>query len=176
MGAAPELAGQKVRLRPFGPDDITPAYVSWLNDPEVTRFSNQRFRRHDHASCTAYLAGFEGTANLFLAITPINGQNAVGTMTAYVSSHHGCVDIGIMLGDRGMWGRGYGQDAFSTLVDWFSRQSHIRKITAGCVDANQVMRRLMERAGMEHEATRKAQEVIEGVPHDLVYYARFTGR
>ncbi|MCC6247256.1 MAG: hypothetical protein IT499_05810, partial [Rubrivivax sp.] len=36
------LRGRRVRLRPFTAADITDAYIGWLNDPEVVRYSNQR--------------------------------------------------------------------------------------------------------------------------------------
>ena len=41
-----DLTTPRLRLDPFQQVDITEPYLSWLNDPEVTRFSNQRFRQH----------------------------------------------------------------------------------------------------------------------------------
>jgi hypothetical protein len=35
------------------------------------------------------------------------------------------------------------------------------------------MQRLMERSGMMLEARRIGQEIIEGKPEDILYYARF---
>ena len=51
MAPLPEIAGTKVVLRPFEAQDITETYVGWLRDPEVTRFSNQRFREHTLQTC-----------------------------------------------------------------------------------------------------------------------------
>lgn len=170
------LQGALVRLRPFTVEDISDAYVGWLNDPEVVRYSNQRFIRHTAESSRHYLAGFAGAAHLFLSIERPDTRAVIGTMTAYVSVPHGTVDLGIMVGDRTAWGHGYGQDAWSTLVDWFAMQPQIRKITAGTLACNHAMRRLTKRAGMLHEATRERQEIVDGQPQDILYYARFTGR
>lgn len=63
--AGPVLRGGMVVLRPFAMLDIDDKYVDWLNDPNVVRFSNQRFLRHDRKSCLRYLASFEGTSNFF---------------------------------------------------------------------------------------------------------------
>ena len=41
-----QLVGRKVLLRPFSNQDITSEYISWLNDPDVVRYSNQRFVTH----------------------------------------------------------------------------------------------------------------------------------
>ena len=170
------LLGKLVSLRQFGATDITDAYLGWLNDPEVVRYSNQRFVRHSSDSAQRYLASFAGTANLFLSMRRRDTDAAIGTMTAYVSVPHGTVDLGIMVGDRAVWGRGYGQDAWSTMVEWFASQSRIRKVTAGTLACNRAMIRLTQKAGMQHEATRAQQEIVAGQPEDVQYYARFTGR
>lgn len=167
------LEGRLVRLRPFGPGDIDNRYISWLNDPHVVRLSNQRFCTHDRASCEAYLASFVGTPNLFVSVRDKACDRAIGTMTAYVNPHHETVDVGIMIGETERWGAGYGQDAWSTLTDWLIAQPGIRKLTAGTLACNHGMVRLMERSHMHCEAMRKAQELIDGTPQDVLYYARF---
>ena len=49
----------------------------------------------------------------------------------------------------------------------------IRKVTAGTLSVNAPMLKLMERSGMTREAVRRDQEIVEGAPVDVVYYARF---
>lgn len=168
------LRGRAVDLRPFTPADITSAYISWLNDPRVMRFSNQRFRQHDVASSQAYLATFKGTDNLFLIIRNSSDNRAIGTMTAYINRNHQTADVGLLIGDPSSWGRGYGQDAWNTLCNWLLKVVEIRKITAGAAAGNTAMVRIMESFGMKYEATRCGQELIDGTPHDLLHYAKFS--
>lgn len=172
MTGAVHLLGQKVQLDGFTPADITSAYVGWLNDPEVVRFSNQRFRHHDVESCRTYLSTFQDSANLFLSIKTLDGIS-IGTMTAYRSVAHGTADIGIMIGDRAFWGGGYGQDAWNTCVAWLLEQPAIRKVTAGTLACNKGMVRLLERSGMVLEGTRRGQELVDGEPQDIVLYGKF---
>jgi len=167
------LKGEKVLLRPFTSSDINEAYIGWLNDKEVVRFSNQRFLRHDKDSCSRYLASFEGTDNLFISVRRLSDDSPVGTMTAYVSGHHGTVDVGILIGDKSVWGMGYGQDAWNTLTNWLLKRDDIRKLTAGTLACNYGMIKLMERSGMRHEATRREQEIVKGQAVDILYYAKF---
>ncbi|MFJ3044287.1 GNAT family N-acetyltransferase [Herbaspirillum chlorophenolicum] len=170
------LEGDRVRLQAFGHADITPEYVDWLSDPQVVQYSNQRFVRHTEESCRRYLDSFANTANLFISIRRQADGAAVGTMTAYVSSRHGTADIGIMVGRRDAWGQGIGLDAWRTLLEWLLRQPGMRKVTAGTMRCNVGMVRVMERSGMEMEAVRVGQELLDGVAHDLLYYARFRDR
>lgn len=172
-GWEPLLQGDKVLLRPFGAEDINEAYIGWLNDPVVTRFSNQRFRTHDRASCEAYLATFGGTPNLLVSIRRRDDDRAVGTMTAYVSPHHGTADVGILLGDRSVWGQGYGQEAWNLMIDWLLSRPRMRKVTAGTLAVNRPMIRLAERSGMLLEGVRREQELVDGQAIDIFHFARF---
>lgn len=173
MSPGPVLTGAKVRLEPFGPEHITDAYLGWLNDPEVVRFSNQRFAIHARDSAAAYLKAFEGSPNHFLAIRRAADDRHIGTLTAYVNPRHGTADVGIMIGEREVWGGGYGQDAWDTVLNWLVTRGDIRKVTAGTLACNKGMVRLMERSGMMLEGVRRGQELVEGEPQDLVLYGRF---
>lgn len=167
------LAGDRVLVRPFTVGDISEAYLGWLRDPEVVRFSSQRFRVHTLESCQAYLASFEDSANHFLAICDRQSGDMLGTLTVYRSLPHGTADIGIMVGERRVWGHGIGAEAFGLVLTTLKTSGVIRKITAGTLSVNRAMVRIMEKAGMQHEATRHAQELVEDVPVDIVYYATF---
>lgn len=167
------LTGEKVRLQTFQPRDITDAYIGWLNDPDVTRYSNQRFATHTRASCEAYLASFAGSPNLFLSVREASTGDAIGTMTAYANPHHATCDAGIMIGARQYWGGGYGQEGWDLLVQWLCGTAGVRKLTAGCLAANGAMVRLMQRSGMVPDGVRKDQELVDGAPVDIVHYAKF---
>jgi RimJ/RimL family protein N-acetyltransferase len=169
----PRIKGERVWLQPFTEADVTPAYLGWLNDPVVTRYSNQRFARHTRESSLSYLRSFTGSPNLFFSMRRRSDGLALGTMTAYVARHHGTADVGILIGQRAAWGQGYGLDAWSTLLLWLLHERGLRKVTAGALDCNAAMLRLMERSGMHAEGARRRQEIVEGVEHDILYYARF---
>jgi RimJ/RimL family protein N-acetyltransferase len=168
-----KLITPRLSLRPFQPEDITEAYLGWLNDPYVTRFSNQRFRQHTAESSAAYLKSFAGKTNSFLLIEQRSDGRPIGTITVYRNPQHGTADIGLMVGDRQCWGQGYGREAWQTVLDTLLRAPGIRKVTGGTARPNRAMVRIMEQSGMQLEAVRARQEIIEGQPVDLLYYARF---
>jgi ribosomal-protein-alanine N-acetyltransferase len=171
----PELPwqGNKTRLRHFEENDITPTYISWLNNPEVVRYSNQRFRVHTRESCRLYLESFNGDTSKFLAIEDCASGVMLGTITVYWSPHHHTADIGIMVGNADSWGSGIGFDAFNTVVGVLTNSGNVRKITAGTLAINNRMVRIIEKAGLIWEATRRNQELLDGKPVDIVYYAKF---
>lgn len=168
-----QLTSARLVLAPFNAGDISSRYVGWLNDPEVVRYSNQRFRRHDLKSSEAYLRSFEGGPNQFWSIRMAADGVMIGTMTAYIALQHGTADIGLLVGERSVWNQGYGYEAWQRLMDYLLGEQMLRKITAGATSGNAGMIRIMERAGMHHEATRRQQEIVSGEPQDIVYFAKF---
>jgi len=165
------LITPRLRLRPFLAADINATYLGWLNDPEVTRFSNQRFRQHTAVSSAAYLASFEGSANSFLLVEQRQNQRPIGTATVYRNLQHGTADIGLMVGDRSCWGQGYGGEAWQALLTALLAEPGLLKVTGGTARLNRAMVRIMVKSGMELEAVRTNQELIEGQPVDLLYYS-----
>ena len=170
------IKGVRLQLVPFAIKHIQENYVSWLNNDEIVRYSNQRFRQHTPQSCRQYLDSFEETSNRFLAIEDITSGELIGTLTMYINLQHETADIGILIGSSGHWGKGYGQEAFGLAVDALLSLAKLRKITAGTMASNLGMIKVLQKCGMGLEATRKGQELLDGKPVDILYFAKFSSR
>ena len=167
-----KLKSDTLYLTDFTPEHITAEYIQWLNDPVVTRYSNQRFVEHTPESCRAYLDSFAQTDNRFWAIHLLEDDRHIGTMTHYISQPHGTADMGILIGDPGVWGKGMGKQAWNASIRHLF-DSGMRKVTAGTLACNTGMVKIMEGCGMHWEATRHKQEMLDDRPEDIVYYAKF---
>lgn len=165
------LTGNLVRLRKFSVDNITDEYIRWLNDPNVVKYSNQRFRQHNQETCLTYLKSFENSDHIFIAI--YQDLKFIGTMTAYISKIHQTADMGIMIGDRQYWGKGVGKDAWITLMQGLFDQFQLRKITGGTLRCNKAMVNIMISSGMQPDGIRIEQELVDGNPVDILHFAKF---
>ncbi len=168
-----KLEGSKIYLEYFSESCIKDEYISWLNDPEIVRFSNQRYSNHTVDTSLQYLSSFRDTDNLFLAIRMIDTAKLVGTINAYVDLRHGVADMGIMIGDREQWGNGIGLDSWSTLMQYLFDGANLRKVTGGTLRPNEGMVQVMLRSGMHLEAVREKHSMLEDVPTDIVLYSKF---
>ncbi len=174
MAESPVLETPRLRIVPFSAEHLTERYVGWLNDPEVVKYSDQRFRQHTLESCRAYWESFAGTPNYFWALVardPAVGH--IGNMNAYVEPRHGTADVGIVLGERGVWGRGYGAEAWIAVCRWLLDEAGLRKVTAGTLSVNEPMLAIMRKAGMVEDGRRIRQQMWEGREVDLVHAALF---
>lgn len=174
MAQPPVLETRRLWLVPFADEHLTARYVGWLNDPEVVRYSELRHRAHTVESCQEYFRSFVGSPHYYWAITVRDtGSEHIGNITAHVDPPNRVADIGILIGDKRTWGRGYGTEAWCTVCAWLLESAGLRKLTAGAMASNEGMVSVMQRAGMIEEGRRRRQFLLEGRPMDLVYYALF---
>jgi RimJ/RimL family protein N-acetyltransferase len=163
------LIGTAVELRTFSPENLTESYLGWLRDPNLMRFSNQRFRTHTMESCRAYMSTFATADNLFVAI--YHKSSFIGTMTAYRNLAHGTADIGLLVSPS-VQGKGLGKDAWITLMTYLLTTG-TRKVTGGTLRCNVAMVRIMESSGMHPDGVRVGQELIDGKAQDILHFAKF---
>lgn len=165
---------ERLVLEPFTEKYLTEKYVGWLNDSEVVRFSEQRLVRHTIESCRIYMHSYDTGPNYFWAIVahdPAEGH--IGNINAILDLKNGVADIGIIIGDRSTWGRGYGREGFAAVIGFLLNEVGIRKVTAGTVAPNIAMINIMQKCGMSLDGVRKRQVVIDSNEVDIIHMAMF---
>lgn len=167
------ISNETVTLVKFTENHITEKYLSWLNDKEIVKYSNQRFVKHSKESSLEYLASFLENQNLFLAILDTKTHITIGTMTAYINLNHNTADIGILIGEKSSWGKGYGYRSWCLLVDWLLDIQKVRKVTAGTSSKNIGMINILRKSNMQREAIRKSQEIFDGIETDIFLFSKF---
>ena len=160
----------KVTLKEFNESFITKEYVSWLNDPELMKYSQQRHLTHTIESCRAYFESFKGSDNLLYAILEPNDNRHVGNINAYIDKYNGTAAVGILVGKTG---RGYGFSAWKEMMDILFRGNNVRKVTAATMAVNVPMIKIMKKANMQYEYTKQAQFLLNGKSVDVVGYCVF---
>jgi ribosomal-protein-alanine N-acetyltransferase len=170
----PLIETVRLRIIPFSESFLTLKYVGWLNDPEVIRYSEQRHYAHTLDTCRKYLESYAGTSNFFWAITEKNPDlGHIGNINAYVDTHNRIADVGIMIGEKRAWKRGYGVEAWIAVCSFLFDIERMRKITAGTISANQAMIGLMNSCGMVDDGKRVKHYLFEEEEVDIVHMAFF---
>lgn len=168
-----QLETPRLIILPFGEQHLTSRYVSWLNDRDVTRYSEQRHRQHTVESCRRHWSDLQTSSNIFWAVESPKEFGHIGNITARIDYPNGVVDIAILLGEKSVWGKGYGSEAFKAVCTWFLRKHHMRKISAGTMASNLAMRGIMRSVGMVEDGFRARQYLLDGNEVDAVYGALY---
>ena len=170
---SPSIDGRLIVLRPMRYEYLKMGLIEWLNDIEVVRYSNQRFIRHDIITCCSYLKEMSSSSSIYLGIFESNTLRFVGTITAAINEQHMTADLGILIGEKSVWGKGYGGEAFKLLSNYLLEEAKLRKLTCGTLACNHGMLKVIRNAGFSPDGVRKDQELIYGSPIDVHYFARF---
>lgn len=171
MADLPILKTARTTIVPFNETFISPRYIGWLNDPDITRFSRQRHRRHDEESCREYFSSFKNSNNHFSAIVSDDQTRGhIGNLSTIVDGDNGVADLAILIGEKGVWGQGYGQEVWRAALAALLALPGIRLVTGGCLSENLPMRRIMEKTGMTPYYTRRGYFVWNDHPVDSVHY------
>jgi RimJ/RimL family protein N-acetyltransferase len=174
MAESPPIETARLRIVPFAEEHLTDRYVGWLNDPEVVRYSDQRHYVHTIESCRDYLGSFIGSPNYFWAILARDEDRPhIGNISAHVDPVHLVADVGILLGERRIWGRGYGAEAWMAVCKYLLGDAGMRKVSAGTLAVNAGMLGVMRRAGMVPDGRRHRHSLYEGREVDIIHMALF---
>lgn len=173
----PILRGKRLRLTPFCEDHLTDAYVAWLNDPAVVRYSENRHRRHDLESCRDYFRSMVEGGHYYWAIVwqpdRRDTPRHVGNVTAYADRNNRTADLAIIVGDRGLLGLGAGREAWDLALTWLLAEGRFHKVTAGTMATNLAMLKTMQATGMVEEGRRRRQYLCDGKRVDAIMVAKF---
>ena len=124
-------------------------------------------------SCYEYWKSFKGTPNNFWAIVLINQEKHIGNITTYKDTFNNVVDISILIGERTMWGQGYGFEAWQAMCSYLFREEKVRKITAGTLSINKAMIKIMKKSNMIKDGRRKRHCICRGKEVDIIHAALF---
>ena len=159
---------------PFEDRHLTTRYVQWLNDKDVVKYSEQRHKHHTVDSCTSYWNQLKKSDALIWAIESRDLElGHIGNISVHFDYSNAVADVGILVGEKKVWGRGYGQEAFGAVCNFLLSNQIIRKVTSGTMASNYGMRGVMRRVGMKDDGFRKRQYLLDGKEEDAVYAALY---
>jgi len=165
---------KRLVLKPFCEKYLTQEYVDWLNNPLIVRYSEQRHHKHTIESCKKYIESFQGTANHIWAILAVRDNlGHIGNINAYVNEKNRIADVGILIGKKELWGKGYGSEAWCGVCNYLLNVLKLRKVSGGAISTNKAMLKLMKRAKMNEDGRRIRHYEWEGKEVDMIHMAFF---
>jgi len=143
------IVANKVILREKSLADARDDYT-WETDPELTQLDAAPLIT---TTFSQYLSVYVNqlrsplpTSHRF-AIDTLDGKH-IGNCTFYnISETRGEAELGIMLGNRDYWHKGYGTDAVTTLVNYIFSQTNIRRLYLKTLESNNRAQKCFQKCG-----------------------------
>jgi len=76
--------------------------------------------------------------------------------------------LGIMIGDKNFWGRGYGTDAVRTMCHFLFQRFQLRRIQLDTWSGNERAIKSYLKVGFQVEGTLRQATLVKGIPTDQV--------
>jgi RimJ/RimL family protein N-acetyltransferase len=170
----PYLVGPRIYLRPLEESDIGEAYISWLNDSEVSRYlggSTGRFPATAE-SLKRYLERFRGSTTdvAFAIVEKSTGQHIGNVALNHIDWIHGTADTGLIIGRKDYWRKGYATEAWGLVLEYAFRRLGVRKLIAGAVVDNAGSIAALKKLGFMVEGTLRQECLIDGAYRDALRF------
>jgi RimJ/RimL family protein N-acetyltransferase len=170
-----KIAGKKVFLRPVRPEDATARYLGWLNDREVNRQTESRYEKTTLDDLRKYVGlAIRSPSNFFFAIVEKSSGKHIGNIkidSAVTGMwDHLLGEVGLMIGDKSCWGKGYASEAIRLLKNFAFRNLKLHKLTAQCYSTNAGSARAFLKAGFKREGVRRSHVRYGGKYVDLALF------
>lgn len=176
-----KIEGEKVYLVPFEEEHLNdPKYFSWLGDYEVMkhiyRFDYLMPKKFEEVR--SYVENvWKNKYCVFLAMISKENDEFVGSVKINYGTDEGFMtqvaDIGIMIGEKDEWGKGFATDAIRATAHYCFKNLSMRKVTAGVMENNKGMIKVFTKLGFKIEANLRKKLLFEGEYFDHVLFGLF---
>lgn len=169
------LDAPRLFFQPVDSTYCTDAYLSWLNDAEVTRYM-EIFQPYTKDQLLEFLKKAESNEELlFWAIHVKESGKHIGNIKIDpVNRRHRHAELGLMIGDKEEWGKGYAREATEKIVQYCFEQEHLHKITLGVLAENVQAIKLYEKVGFEREGIYREHVIFENQFCSVIRMAIFS--
>ncbi|MEX2548304.1 MAG: GNAT family protein [Chloroflexota bacterium] len=165
----PVIRGERVYLRGSERSDI-PLFVRWFNDSETISYLSMRAPMSEagEEQWFTQMLKQEGKDAYHFVLCRLEDDKPIGTIGLFqVDSVNGNAGIGLGIGEKALWGQGYGTDAMFALLDFGFGQLRLERMWLEVHDFNARARRSYEKCGFVLEGTERHAIFKHGQFHDV---------
>ncbi len=167
------MEGKLVRLRGYEMSDLD-TVMKFINDEEVTQFLGGGMLSFPVSSIAEreHLERFglsESPNNKTFAIETLADRRLIGALSFngidWINRHSG---VGIMIGDKQYWGRGYGTDAMRVMLRLAFDKLNLHRVWLHVYDYNTRGIASYEKCGFKREGVLRDQRFFGGKYYDTI--------
>ena len=164
------FSGEKVRLREYRREDVKTAQ-RFMNDSEIMKFLRPNvpylYKLEDEQKWFERVSSTNDTYTF--AIETLNDNRYIGGCgVEKVDWKNSVVTVGIFIGDKDYWGKGYGTDAMKILIRFIFEQMNINKVNLHVYSFNERAMKSYKKCGFVKEGALRQELYKDGKYHDIV--------
>lgn len=167
----PFIIGTQIYLRPLAREDLNERYLSWLNDPEVTRYLETGIFPSTKERLEIFYDQISRSSDqVILAIVDKNTDQHIGNVKlGPINWVHRKATFGILIGEKEFWGKKIGTEVTQLMVEFGFFGLNLRRIDLGVYAEHEAAVRAYERVGFRLEGRFREALFHEGQYKDHLW-------
>ncbi|MBN2152312.1 MAG: GNAT family N-acetyltransferase [Candidatus Lokiarchaeota archaeon] len=161
-----------------------PLIVKWLNDPEVTHFLNW-FLPLNLDGEEKWFTGLAGNQKELVFTIALKverilegrriGSLPIGQCAIRLDWKNRVGNLGMVIGEKEHWGKGFGTEAMRLLVDYGFGTLGMNRMELETFDFNERAIKAFSKVGFKEEGRRRQAHYIDGRFNDVVFMGLIQG-
>ncbi|HHX65401.1 MAG TPA: GNAT family N-acetyltransferase [Chloroflexi bacterium] len=159
------FVGERITLRAWERSDLE-TFVRWFNDPEITIYLGDAYPMlSSEQELRFYERGIDDKHRY--AIVERERDTLIGNCSLFdLDQKNRSAEVGIVIGEKAYWGRGYGREALGMLQEIAFEGLGLNRLYLRHVDFNERGHRAYLAAGFQVEGRLRQASFIKGRYHD----------
>lgn len=169
------FTGKLVRLVAADPDRLAEHFSRWSRDSEFFRLMgddpSRPFSKRNNKEFFEKILEKNGQETFAFLIETVETGQVIGDLSiqSEISWTHGDAIVGIGLGEREFWGKGYGTEAMRLLLNYAFNELNLHRMSLDVFEYNPRAIRSYEKAGFVMEGRERQSLRREGQRWDIVH-------
>ena len=145
-----KVLGKKIILRVLEKRDLKRSLV-WLKDPSVNMYLSQNFRDYDEKRELKWFEFVLSSKNdIVFAIEDIETKLHIGNCALHkIDWEKDSCELGIMIGDKDYWNRGYGSDVIKSIINFSMTGLKLKNIVLSVYSYNKRAIKVYKKCGFK---------------------------
>jgi RimJ/RimL family protein N-acetyltransferase len=167
----PFLIGERVYLRALEPTQDNHLYATWLNDQEIRRYFSV-FPTNDTRGKERLENLYKDFKHILFGVALKSNHRLIGLVGLKdINTLNQSAEFYIIIGDRSVWGQGYGTEATQLMVQYGFLELNLNRIQTQDMEENVAGWRADEKAGFKLEGTLREAIQRFGKYHNIRMYS-----
>lgn len=151
-------------------ENMSTNYLDWVNNPDVVRYLEIRHTRQTQNTINEFVRNcFMSSTDLLMGIfTKDDGEHIGNIKIGSVNWRYMRAEIGLIIGDKGKWGKGYGTESIEKVTEIAKSELGLQRISASVCSKNAASVRAFLKAGFEKEGVLKSFWIVDDEIDDEV--------
>ena len=162
-----KLVGEKVYLEMSRVENAE-TYVKWIYDPDILRFTT--IVPMDLEAETEYIKSRNPETDEVWSIYLKENDKLIGNVGAHkLDNPDKNFGIGIIIGEKDEWWKGYATDAFDVLIKYLFEEKGAKKLNLTVYPDNAAARAIYKKVGFKEIRHEKQPNKREGTEDEVIY-------